>query len=153
MYKIIPAAYVFTHVYLNTMQQGIQALHCVAEFFVQNREKTENDPLGMLEEKVYEWAEDHKTVRILSAGGGVGFDEAMLEAHRMAMKYKLPWASFNEPDINSMTTAFGFVVTPEMVFEVECAQEALEAQNDNNIDAPEGGHELAQFLSEFHSAR
>lgn len=153
MYKIIPAAYVFTHVYLNTMQQGIQALHATVELFVQNKETTESDPFGMMLEKVYDWAENHKTVRILSAGGGEGFDEALLEAKRMAAKYNLPWAEFQEPDINSMTTAFGFVVTPEMVFEVESAQEALEALNDNSIDSPEGGHELAQFLSEFHSAR
>ena len=153
MYKIIPAAYVFTHVYLNTMQQGIQSLHCAVEFFVQNKEKTKSDPLGIMLEKVYEWAEEHKTVRILSAGGGEGFYEALLESKRMAAKYELPWAAFNEPDINGMITAFGFVVTPEMVFEVESAQEALIGMNDVSLDSPEGGHELAQFLSGFHSAR
>lgn len=152
MYKIIPAAYIFTHVYLNTMQQGIQSLHVAVELFVQNKDTSIDDPLGIMTEKVYEWAENHKTVRILSARGGDDFYKARLEAYRMAIKYALPWATFKEPDINDITTAFGFIMTPEMVFTVEAAQEALELMNDNIINMPEG-HELAQFLSEFPSAR
>lgn len=148
MYKIIPAAYIFTHVYLNTMQQGIQSLHCVAELFVVNN--IVNNPDAY--KKVMDWGTNYKTVRILSARGGEDFDEALLEAKRMAMKYKLPWAEFLEPDINSMVTAFGFIVTPEMAFEVETDQEACDGINDNNLEAPEG-HKLAQFLSEFPSAR
>ena len=146
MYKIIPATYVFTHVYLNTMQQGIQSLHATVELFIQNRVDPD------LLDKVYEWAESYKTVRILSAGGGEFFDESLLESKRLAEKYGLPWASFNEPDIRDMITAVAMVVTPEMVFEVENAQEALEMMHDNNLDYAEG-HELAQFLSEFHTAR
>jgi len=130
------------------MQQGIQSLHAAVELFVQNKYD-----LDMFD-KVYEWAINHKTVRILSARGGEDFNEAVLEAKKMAMKYKLPWAEFKEPDINDMTTAFGFVVTPEMVFEVETTQEAnaLPGGLSADIQLPEG-HELAQFLSYFSSAR
>jgi len=129
------------------MQQGIQSLHATVELFVENKDNPE--ALAA----VYDWAENHKTVRILSAGGGDDYEANIEAAIRVAQKYQLPWASFTEPDLFNKTTAFAMIVTPEMVFEVQCAQESLEAQNDVNLDAPEGGHGLAQFLSEFPSAR
>jgi len=154
MYEIIPAAYIFTHVYLNTMQQGIQALHTAVEFFVQNPQGDNHVILPhqrpSLHDSVVDWACNHKTVRILSAGGGEQFDITMSGAKDMAKKYGLPFASFREPDNFNQIDAFGIIVTPELVADV--AEERMCGVYLEATDS-EDGHPLVAFLKEFHSAR
>jgi hypothetical protein len=152
MYKIIPAAYVFTHTYLRTIQVGIQSAHVAVEFFVQN----ENEP-------VYDWAVNHKTMKLLNAGGGEEFDIALTDTKAFAKKFKLPFAYFREPDNYNQIDAFGVIVTPEMAFEVFTAQENFipDRQYVDNFGAtkavekwvdPTQGHPLALHLSKFRAA-
>lgn len=143
MYEVSPAAYIFTHTYLNTMQQGIQSLHVVGELFVSTLDS------NILSEKVYGWASDHKTVIILNAGGGEGFDISLDHARIFAIKYHMPFATFQEPDIHDMTTAFGFIMTPELAFEIN----EFQMVNKKIVMDTEEAHILASFLSKFPSAR
>ena len=152
MYTIIPAAYIFTHVYLNTMQVGIQSSHCISELFVANN--LVNNPKG--HEQVMDWATNHKTVKFLCATGGDGFDIARSDTRGMANKYGMAYAEFREPDINNMITSFGFVITPELAFKIEIAQEQIidvEGMSVEDFRHPSQGHPLALFLSEFRSAK
>lgn len=57
MYQIEPAAYIFTHVYMNTMQQGIQSLHVIGEF-IANYSPADDQWLD-----VVEWAKEYKVVK------------------------------------------------------------------------------------------
>lgn len=150
MYKIIPAAYIFTHDYLKPIQHGIQSLHVVSELFVQNKE-------GEKQESLYDWAENHKTVRILNAGGGESFDLALRGAGQTATRYKLPFAIFREPDFHNSITAFGFIVTPEVVFKVDTdRQHGASSYWDETFhvwSTTEDNEPIVAFLKQFPSAK
>jgi hypothetical protein len=144
MYTIIPAAYIFTHVYLNTMQQGIQSLHVVGELFANHRTEPAMNDI------IYDWATNHKVVHILNAGGGEDYDAAMVTAKILSNREKLPFSVFFEPDIFGSPMAFGMIVTPEVCYASEVAVDGLEQLKMAEEEHP---HELTQFLSQFRSAR
>ena len=77
MYKIIPSAYIFTHIYLNTMQQGIQPLHVVGEIFA----KYGPDTQGYTD--AIDWATNHKVVRLLNGGGSPHFENHRINAYEL----------------------------------------------------------------------
>lgn len=113
MYKITPAAYIFTHQYLNTMQQGIQSAHVIAELC-----SLDGTP-GKLA-KI--WAKEYKVIRILNAGSGEKFKSTYEKYNYIVGMYKqnnIPFAEFREPDIDNLMTAFGFIITPEIVARIE----------------------------------
>lgn len=149
MYQIEPAAYIFTHVYMNTMQQGIQSLHVIGEFIAQSG--NEDWP------KVVEWARDYKVVKILSAGGGDPYEIAYSEAKMLATRYRLPFTEFIEPDNFSQMTAFGFIITPEACVEIQQKRQDIELDarflqklpTDEQMD----DIDLIQFLKSKPSAR
>lgn len=152
MYKIIPAAYIFTHQYLNTMQQGIQALHCVAELFTLNK----HDSRFADVDPVFDWAENHKTVRILNAGCGEEFDIAMREAKDWAKEYSLPFAYFREPDMFDAITSFGFILKPEIVYQFELWRDEVRKLSDHILDDNDDildDYDFIHFLMKFRSAK
>lgn len=157
MYKIIPSAYIFTHIYLNTMQQGIQPLHVIGEMFVKYGPETQGYTDAI------DWAKNHKVVRLLNGGGSPDFEKNRHDAFKIARDLKLPYVSFQEPDCFNQITSFGMIVTPEAVHELEQAREALRYQS-----PPKGGFDpghgwgqndphdnfpLVQFLKKFRSAK
>jgi hypothetical protein len=118
MYKLTPAAYIFTHQYLNTMQQGIQSAHVVAELCSLDNKSGE---------LARDWAKQHKVIRVLNAGSGDKFENnrhAWVAICDMYAEFHIPNAFFREPDIGYMITAFGFVLTPEIILDIEkeCAE-------------------------------
>ena len=138
MYKLTAAAYIFTHQYLNTMQQGIQSAHVVAELFISN-------PSG---DRVLHWATKHKTLRILNAGAGEVFDDRYIRFIDICDEYDLANAYFNEPDISGLMTAFGFVMNQESIDRIETEQEDMEG-----LDIDPDTHPVIEFLKEMNSAR
>lgn len=144
MYNLSLAAYIFTHQYLNTMQQGIQSAHVVAQLFSCNKISGREDHL----EKVYEWAWDHKTIRILNAGTGGTFDDRYTRFLEIVSEYNLPAVYFMEPDINDMMTAFGFVMTVNAIERIETEQRDME-----RLEIDPETHPVIEFLKEMNSAR
>ncbi len=146
MYNLSLAAYIFTHQYLNTIQQGIQSAHVVAELFAQHKISGNEDHL----EKVYEWACDHKTIRILNAGAGVAFDDRYTRFIEIVSEYNfnLPAVCFSEPDINNLVTAFGFIMTVEAIERIETEQRDME-----RLEIDPETHPVIEFLKEMNSAR
>lgn len=145
MYKLSPAAYIFTHQYLNTMQQGIQSAHVIAEISLHSiRDLTGQFGLGYSQ-----WAKFDKTIRILNAGSGEQFGSTYDGFIEMAREYSLPSAVFKEPDVNNMTTAFGFIMTPDAIERVENEVEELINVYDEDPDS----HALLDFLRQLNSAR
>jgi hypothetical protein len=119
MYTFIPAAYIFTHQYLNTMQQGIQSLHATTEILATHPAPSKGYDTFM------NWATVDKTVVILNAGSGTNFDSNRISLERSAKHYKLPYAEFSEPDINGMITAFGFILNSETIDDINADQKML----------------------------
>jgi len=160
MYQMAPAAYIFTHVYMNTMQQGIQSLHVVGELVAKYGQEPESKGFADL----MEWASQHKVVRILSAGGTPEFFTHRENAFDLAGDHDLPYASFTEPDNYNQVTAFGFIVTPELCFEIEQARSSQRYDSGNILSGVDMGplwqpldrsddFPIVQFLKSFHSAR
>ena len=155
MYQIEPAAYIFTHVYMNTMQQGIQSLHVIGEF-IANYKPHDDQWLD-----VVEWARDYKVVKIISAGGGEAYDIAYQEAKALAKGYDLPFSEFIEPDNFNQRTAFGFIITPECCMKVQEIREVFaKGHADMGVtdieqlpDAVADDIDLIQFLKYKPSAR
>jgi len=139
MYKITPAAYIFTHQYLNTMQQGIQSAHVIAELSLLEGERGNS---------VREWAKRYKTIRILNAGSGETFNDRYERFKVICEQYKLSNAYFCEPDINNMMTAFGFIMAPQIISQLEYEYREL-----IGLSMDPESHFVFQFLNNMASAR
>ena len=155
MYQLTPCAYTFTHVYMNTMQQGIQSLHVIGEFIANYAGDLTSEPEAGWD-AVREWASDYKVVKIVSAGGTPDFDEHMEATKAIAKEHNLPFTSFREPDNYDQITAFGIILTPEAVHEIESARELI--LEDNSLSPVERAQKLDDFplvqhLKQFPSAR
>ena len=137
---ITPAVYVFTHRYLNTMQQGIQSAHAIAELFTKYAEQPEYF------KKVIDWSANHKTLRILDAGSGKKFEDTYRWYTEFVKKFDLSHAEFREPDINDMITAFCFVLSESDISSIK-----LHDYDPLAIRPYEGYH--LTTLSSFKSAR
>lgn len=144
MYNLSLAAYIFTHQYLNTIQQGIQSAHVIAELFTYNKISGREDHL----KKVYDWAWDYKTIRILNAGAGGIFDDRYTRFLELASEYNLPAVYFMEPDINNMMTAFGLIMTVDAIARIETEQKNME-----RLEIDPETHPIIEFLKEMNSAR
>jgi hypothetical protein len=142
MYKLTPAAYIFTHQYLNTMQQGIQSAHVVAELtlFDQYREDYEM------------WARHYKTLRILNAGSGEAFFNTYTRFMEIASAYDLPNACFIEPDMYDKMTAFGFIISPRHIDRIEQEQSDLKNLYYGE-DVDPDSLPIIDFLSNLRSAK
>ena len=154
MYKITPAAYIFTHTYLNTMQQGIQSLHVVGEFIAKYGPQIVDNNIVIQDEfaDVQNWATHQKVVRILNAGGSPDFINHMDDAFKLARDNKMAFASFQEPDCFDQITAFGFIVPPDVVYEIQCEREAM-GYLDKGDALKVDDFPLVKFLMQFQSAR
>lgn len=114
-----PSVYVFTHRYLNTMQQGIQSAHAIVELF------NKYEPYQQYRRRVVEWAAHHKTIRILDAGSGEKFNHTYQWYEKFVKFFNLPYAEFSEPDIQNMVTAFCFVVLDDNIMDIELQDKSV----------------------------
>ena len=103
-------AYFFGNMYLSSIQQGIQAAHCISDIFA------DHDDNFTTESKMYlmDWAKNHKTMILLNGG----FSEAIMELaeffHDGTNPY--PWGVFREANesLNRAVTCAG-IVLPEFI--------------------------------------
>ena len=108
-------AYFLTNMYLSSIQNGIQSLHCLHEMYnkyILAQQSTEFQTLD-------NWSRNHKTVIVLN-GGMSGQDPAHNDLERIEFMFNnrdniYPWASFREPSIGNALTCVG-IVLPETVF-------------------------------------
>jgi hypothetical protein len=136
-YTLRPALYVMSHGYLNTMQVGIQSGHVIAEMAAYLEGKDQDHFLI--------WAKWHKVLCYLNGGTGQVFDTNYSVCKYLAKKYNLPFAMFKEPDINDMITAFGIVLYPNII-------EELDVVRQTQLDDPDD-LDLVEFLSAMPRAR
>ncbi len=104
-------AYFFGNMYLSSIQQGIQAAHVVGDMFVKYRMQDDECPQNIL----YKWAEDYKTMILLSAG----YSEEIynLEGFFKSGQNPYPWASFHEgvDALDGALTCVG-IILPEEIY-------------------------------------
>jgi hypothetical protein len=116
--------YGFGNYYLSSIQQGIQAAHCIADMFV----KYARYPLSEDTRMLYNWAENHKTMVLLSGGNSDDLKalfQKFAELHLLPCgsfkedTQSLPWGSFKEDtqSLNDAVTHVGIIV-PEIIYEL-----------------------------------
>jgi hypothetical protein len=99
--------YFFVMYNLSGIQKGIQVGHAAVEYQLDYGNK-----------KLYkEFAKNHKTFIVLDGGGS----NDMLERERELIKFKMDFASFQEPDLNNSVSAIAFIV-PEDVYGMDISK-------------------------------
>ena len=109
LYSIVPG------LYLSDIQKGIQTAHLVHELFTKYAHQDDKQEEY---QKLLDWADDHKTIIVLS-----GNDQDGLENYQtttiplLARKYRLPYGKFHESKsaLNGCMTAVGLVV-PDFLY-------------------------------------
>jgi hypothetical protein len=103
-------AYFFCNFYLSSIQQGIQAAHCLAEMFVEH-------PIGLTGHRLHRWAQEHKTLIVLNGGNNEELCNKYAELRRLCEVLGYPHAMFIEDtaSLNNAATCIG-VVVPEPIY-------------------------------------
>lgn len=106
-------AYFFGNMYLSSIQQGIQALHCTSEMFVKYTDAISHSPV---QDILYGWADDHKTVVLLNAGYSSTIRD--IQAFMIDNDNHYPWAVFHEGEdaLDGALTCLG-IILPEKIYE------------------------------------
>lgn len=122
--------YTFGNYYMSSIQQGIQAAHCVAELFIKYKEidlydyclSTGQNPPSLLvcvaekADMLFDWAKNHKTMICLN-GGALGdlkdIGELMKDSEN-----KYPWSTFYEDEysLGGILTNVA-IVLPEKIYD------------------------------------
>jgi len=107
-------AYFWGNYYLSSIQQGIQALHCLGEMFVKYSEEHDE-----CEDMLYDWADHYKTVVVLN--GGDSNDLMQLTANMAVDGNDLPWASWAEDyrSLKNAVTCVGIIVDERIIANVD----------------------------------
>jgi len=91
-------AYFLTNMYLSSIQNGIQALHCLQEI---NNNYTNNHML-------HDWAVNHKTTFVLNGGTSQQMTNILKLFDHGSNPY--PWSYFREESLEDTLTCVGIIV-------------------------------------------
>lgn len=109
--------YTFTNFYMSPIQHGIQSAHLVHELFIKHRGTY---PSLQQREILYEWATNHRTMIVLSAGNLEGLKEAERHVAKVSESLNLPGTYFNEDEasLGGVLTCVG-IVLPECIYDAK----------------------------------
>lgn len=109
--------YTFCNYYLNSISQGIQTAHVVAELYNDWASPCESEQFDQLDL----WAHNHKTIIVLNGGNHQSLTELADLFDTADNPY--PWAAFREDEasLNNAVTCVGIIV-PGVVYETAEAQ-------------------------------
>lgn len=95
--------------YLSSIQQGIQAAHCVAEMLMK--------PFSEQRYQIQDWALNHKTLVCLNGGNNASLTDLY---NQLVGNPKYPVAKFHEDEqsMDSMLTCVGIIV-PEEIYGID----------------------------------
>lgn len=130
--------YSFTNNYISSLQKGLQTAHLVSNLFSAYTTKSKEKDV------LYKWANDDKTIIILSGGNQFDLQLLFTSIARLATDLKLPSGSFNEDkaSLNGATTAVGLII-PKDIYDM------------NLLTADDGDYperELKELLSKYRLA-
>ncbi len=139
--------YAWGNMYLSSIQQGIQSLHCLSEMYVKYRHATN----GRLQE-VEEWADHHKTVIVLNAGEMSALEDVL---HMMGSdENPYAWSAWRESDdaLNGALTNVG-VILPERMYKAAQEKKKYWRNWENRQKLTEWEIELADLINSTYMAR
>lgn len=136
-------AYFFTNMYLSSIQQGIQPLHCLVELMLA---PWPDHVAGI----VADWAENHKTVICLNGGPAGSIAEIYDRLKHLGKDLDLPYGFFCEDEwsLSGTMTTCGIIV-PESIY--GAAKQLRVSGNDSELLQLFSKAELAlaRLLNEF----
>lgn len=105
-------AYFLCNYYLSSVQQGIQAAHCVADMFCRYGKHSQ----WQTHEMLYTWAKDHKTMILLNGGNHKELETNFYNIQVMCEALGYPYGIFAEDQqsLNGAITCVGLVVEPHI---------------------------------------
>lgn len=92
--------------YLSSIQQGIQAAHCVSEMFINHDDN----------EYLWRWAKDYKTLICLNGGNNAKLEDLWDFLNIAGYKNSYPWITFceDQESMGGMLTSVGIIVPKEI---------------------------------------
>ena len=145
-------AYFWGNMYMSSIQQGIQSLHCLSEMYVKylvDEAQNEDDPRQSC---LLDWARDYKTVVILNAGemSALGAVEFLMSAE----DNPYPWASWRESpeSLNGTLTNVG-VILPERMYKAAQEKKKYWRNWENRQNLTRWEIELAELINSTYMAR
>lgn len=136
--------YTFTNFYLSSIQQGIQSAHCLHELFL----NYPAEPSTLASTKLFDWANNHKTMIVLNGGDSQSLSELYGELVPLARSGNFPLAKFSEDErsLNNALTCVG-IVLPEAVYGIDLYDESSSQFNHASADI-----ELKKIISRYRLA-
>lgn len=109
--------YAIGNMYLSSIQQGIQAFHCLGDTVVKY---SKQDPNSYSVKTLSDWMTNHKTLICLNGGNANDLGEMHDFLQIAAHKNPYPWGCFceDERSLGGVITCVG-IVLPEEVYSVE----------------------------------
>lgn len=111
--------YTYNHLWLSSLQKGLQAGHAAVELMISFEKNSEE---GMI---AFDWAENHKTMMLMNGGNSQMLEETYeffdsLKSEGM----NLPFVRFYEDSesLNGSITSVGIVITEEIYEFIEGTQ-------------------------------
>ena len=142
--------YAWGNMYLSSIQQGIQSLHCISELYLKVRAHREEEPQHVVD--LYTWGADYKTVVILNAGEMSALENVEDLMSRADNPYA--WASWRESpeSLNGALTNVG-VILPERMYMAARDKKKYWRNWDNRQKLTPWEIELADLINSTYMAR
>ena len=149
-------AYFWGNLYLSSIQQGIQSLHCLNEMYIKydgHLDHTHDDVCACDQyQMLRDWGENHKTVVILNAGEMSALDK--VEELMSLADNPYPWTSWRESpeSLNGALTNVG-VILPERMYKAAHDKKKYWRNWDNRQKLTVWEIELADLINSTYMAR
>jgi hypothetical protein len=153
-------AYFFGNFYLSSIQQGIQAAHCMAEMFLHYGIKDYYNQFTVMGI----WANYDKTMICLNGGEATNLENIYNEIIPIAHILELPFAKFKEDSgLNNALTCVGIIV-PDTIYDLKFPNSEFNSMEDFNALIEMGlgkklppeviaKYSLKNILDKYHLAR
>ncbi len=142
-------AYFWGNMYMSSIQQGIQSLHCLSEMYVKYRHAV----AGTQNQKdLFTWADTYKTVIVLNAGESIKL--AAICDHFQSDDNPYAWAQWSESydAINGALTNVG-IILPERMYKAAQEKKKYWRNWENRQKLTEWEIELADLINSTYMAR
>ena len=142
--------YAWGNMYLSSIQQGIQSLHCISEMYIKyNWLDTGNSPQRA---DLMLWGEAHKTVVILNAGEMSALEEVEFLIGSDENSYA--WVSWRESveSLNGALTSVG-IILPERMYKAAREKKKYWRNWENRQKLTSWEIELVDLINSTYMAR
>ena len=142
-------AYFWGNMYLSSIQQGIQSLHCISEMYIKY---IPGHPEAEKRDDLYKWGHECKTVVILNAGEMSVLEE--VEKLISSNDNPYAWATWRESleSLNGALTNVG-VILPERMYKAAREKKKFWRNWENRQKLTPWEIELADLINSTYMAR